>query len=174
LNYIIINYIKARGFVANRYNSTFVTSDAGRDSGYGRVYVVMPIGNFNYTWSKQITDLYDDITNSQAWNNKFNLKMGDKFGADKQKAFVNRLLAATDKFGKLLSSYQGDDGSLKTAIKSKNEIMIHSNEIVLINPNFYKYYISPMLQGRMPNDKFAKSIDLGSSYESIRTIIQAA
>jgi hypothetical protein len=46
------------GGVANRSNSAFVTGDSFV-TGYGDIYVVFPVGDFHYTWSKKVYDFYD-------------------------------------------------------------------------------------------------------------------
>lgn len=47
--------------VANRSNSAFVTGDVDFATRYGRSYVFLPIGNFNYTWMLHNKDWTLDI-----------------------------------------------------------------------------------------------------------------
>lgn len=46
------------GLVANRNNAIFTTGDIGFARSYGSVYVVIPVGEFNYTWSLTARDWY--------------------------------------------------------------------------------------------------------------------
>lgn len=48
--------IKMCGKVANRSNSLFTTSNKGVSSVYGAPYVILPIGQFNYTWHEYFVD----------------------------------------------------------------------------------------------------------------------
>lgn len=48
--------IRIAGKKANRSNSLFTTGDEDQASEYGAVFVVLPIGAFNYTWHTDISD----------------------------------------------------------------------------------------------------------------------
>jgi len=51
--------IAAAGGTANRSNSIFITSSLGMASSYGMyTVVILPVGDFNYTWSPQWQDWY--------------------------------------------------------------------------------------------------------------------
>jgi len=45
------------GWKTTRFNSVFVTGDPTQANSYGRLYVVFPIGQFDYTWSQTIHDM---------------------------------------------------------------------------------------------------------------------
>jgi hypothetical protein len=47
------------GGKANRSNSAFVTGSWYTAKEYGHPFVVIPVGNFHYTWSKKVHDFYD-------------------------------------------------------------------------------------------------------------------
>lgn len=49
------------GKVANRTNSVFATSSTHAALEYGPMYVILPIGNFHYTWSTE----WDDWVNAE-------------------------------------------------------------------------------------------------------------
>lgn len=53
---IMNQIIEIAGKTANRSNSMFVSGDFGVASVYGSVYVLLPVGKFNYTWHTQIGD----------------------------------------------------------------------------------------------------------------------
>jgi len=57
---------KKMGLVANRSNSSFVIGDIITTGNYGASYVLIPIGNFNYTWSPNVEDLTRDVFDE--WN----------------------------------------------------------------------------------------------------------
>lgn len=50
--------IKEKGLTANRSNSISVVSDQHEASAYGNEYVVIPIGDFYYTWHEDVDDWY--------------------------------------------------------------------------------------------------------------------
>lgn len=120
------------GLIANRSNSMFVVGSRRLVGGYGpSVYIVLPTGNFKYTWSNKIDDLY--------------LFIRDDFKNEFKRT-------KTVKFKKLIDSYKGDDGSLTKAINSYNEIMISATKSVLVHPDFYTSYVMPVLNGEEPED----------------------
>ena len=51
--------IEAAGGIAKRTNSIFVTGDRSHAKPYGEVYVVFPMGKFNYTYHSRIKDWYE-------------------------------------------------------------------------------------------------------------------
>ena len=56
---IFTDGFKDAGIIANRDNSIFCTGDSSAASRYGNVYVIFPIGNFEYSYSLSISDLYN-------------------------------------------------------------------------------------------------------------------
>lgn len=59
--------ISMAGGVANRSNSAFVTTDSRSAQEYGTVCVVMPVGDFNYTWSPYMQDWYSNELSARSW-----------------------------------------------------------------------------------------------------------
>lgn len=53
--------IAAAGGRANRSNAAFVSGDKGFASGYGDVYVFIPLGQFHFTWSPLYRDWTSDF-----------------------------------------------------------------------------------------------------------------
>lgn len=53
--------IDSAGGKADRNNAIFVSGNARTASIYGQVYVVFPMGNFDYTWHKDIDDWFNEI-----------------------------------------------------------------------------------------------------------------
>jgi hypothetical protein len=98
--------IEEKGLVANR-NSVFGTGQSGDWQNYGPYgYVVLPTGQFHFTWSKKSDDLgeYDEDYNS--------------YYEEENDAAIEKLAT------KILNGLLGDDGSLLKAIKSGHEIML--------------------------------------------------
>lgn len=93
----------------------FCTGDAGEASNFGRVFQVIPVNHFNYTWSPRVVDAnykfspeyigvsYDDL-DDQEWTALFDNMF-----------------------------FRGDDGSLRKAIASGHEIMIHCQNVLYID-----------------------------------------
>lgn len=71
------NAIKKCGLKANRTNSVFVTSDFATAERYGKPYVVMPIGHFNYTWSERVNDWFVNFNNFYNPENPCQYMKGD-------------------------------------------------------------------------------------------------
>jgi hypothetical protein len=94
------------GGVANRSNSIFVTGKREEASGYGKAYIVFPIGNFNYTWSPAWADWY----------------------------FAANTIVDVYQQGKIKGNILVDEG-LGTAIASGHEIMISCKKVLFVDPN---------------------------------------
>lgn len=60
----IINYVfKKKGFIANRSNSVFTTSQIQIAHSYGNPYIFFPKNGYHYVWGSDVFDLYFDISN---------------------------------------------------------------------------------------------------------------
>lgn len=124
--------ISRAGLVANRNNSVFCSGDRTQALDYGFVYVMFPIGRFNFTWSGLLEDWY---TKMDRLNSK--LKMDLDFVVPKSEKDLKKL----DQELKL----RGDDNSLLEAIASEHEILIHCQEVLLINESFYFGEVLPLI-----------------------------
>lgn len=113
--------IKSYNKTANRNNSIFVTHSEKFAKLYGRLWVVLPIGNFNYTWSPNAKDWYTEV--------------GPMFGL-KNNPSPEQLKQNIEKIKNKIT-VKGDDNTLQEAIESNNEIMIHCNKVLYIQPNAY-------------------------------------
>lgn len=58
LHKIYIEAFRNAGFVANRNNSVFCSGSRSQAASYGSVANLIPIGDFEITWSPEIKDLY--------------------------------------------------------------------------------------------------------------------
>jgi len=73
--------ITAAGGIANRSNSLFCTSSKGTAGEYGRIYVLLPVGKFNYTWGAE----WEDWTAEAEIGDLQDLLVPKKIGPDVQK-----------------------------------------------------------------------------------------
>ena len=55
---LLIDAFEKGGFTANRNNSMFCTGSLRHTKSYGTAYEVYPIGDFSFTWSPKIRDLF--------------------------------------------------------------------------------------------------------------------
>lgn len=96
--------IAERGLTANRNNSVFVTGALRIANKYGNLYIAIPIGDFQFTWSPNVADPVAMLASGK-----------------KKKSF----------------DWRGDDGSILQAIKSKHEIMIHADRVLLVEESLW-------------------------------------
>lgn len=103
---------------ANRNNSVFCSGSHAMASQYGTVYVIIPIGNFRYTWHLDCEDWYES-------RYKFERELGLNPSDQKITAeFCPRLMG-------------DDDGTWAQAVASGHEIMIACKSYLAIHPRFY-------------------------------------
>lgn len=93
--------IRQNNLVANRSNSIFTTGSREMSLRYGNPYVILPIGNFHFTWSTDFKDWFK-IASLRGKPELLNAQLDE-----------------------LSNSLAGDDESLIEAIKSGHEIMLH-------------------------------------------------
>lgn len=60
------HFIRRAGKVANRTNSVFLTSNRTHAGDFGEVFIVFPVGQFNYTWLPGVSDWTEDIIDIEA------------------------------------------------------------------------------------------------------------
>lgn len=102
----MVKAFKDAGFKANRNNSIFCTNSPTMASDYGKLYQVFPIGDFDYTWSEEIWDLFQWLEDNP------NVGRND--------------------YPDLVKSYHNSQ-FFKEAIASGNEIMIACDYVYLLN-----------------------------------------
>jgi hypothetical protein len=73
--------IKLGGGKANRSNAVFASSDRYVAEEYGQVFVVIPVGEYTYTWH----DYYDDWTGMVPWGELLTVKKVEKKTSGKKK-----------------------------------------------------------------------------------------
>jgi hypothetical protein len=111
--------IAAAGGVANRSNSLFSSSDDDVAMQYGTAYVLIPVGNFNYTWSPN----WDDWTGSAEMSDLAEL-LAPKALSQKQETRIKALKASfpaykEKKKAEITAEYQKKAKELPAKIKAK-------------------------------------------------------
>lgn len=135
------------GSVANRSNSVFATRDESVASGYGDVYITIPVGKFRYAWIDGINDLYADAA-------EFAVKA---VKPEYQDIVTNNVF---ETFERLYEIWQSgaevwnkealynliwvDDGLYPLHLKNE-EVMITGETVLYVHPVFYSEYIYPKL-----------------------------
>ncbi len=99
--------------VKYRSNSIFVTGDASEAGEYGKIYLIFPIGKYQYTWSPSINDLY---------------LFSDILGGDDQ-----------TRIDGLMRGYKQKD--LSRAISSHHEIMLSGKQYIALRAKIYNNVI---------------------------------
>lgn len=127
--------IKAGGGIANRNNSMFVSGNPEVAEAYGTRYIVMPVGDFHYTWSDSYQDWHHDIEAVQGldWYHYF-LKSDNIF----YKHFLaNPANPRVYDPAKIREEFKFDT-DLAYGIETGNEILIAASHGLYIDPQFYK------------------------------------
>lgn len=122
--------IAQSNLVANRSNSLFCAGGVNDAFDDGHIMVLVPMGPFNYTWSPQVDDM-------NVWKRALEWNHGPFDAGD----FARKL-----RDGSFNIEFKGDDGSLRSAIRSKHEIMIHpaSGKVALFKEDFYQEVLKVM------------------------------
>lgn len=153
--------IDAAGGTANRSNSIFVSGDMVHARKYGEVYVVFPMGDFNYTYHMGLKDWYDKLGSSlngiaPAYFEEFEriiegfMKINDPIYAAKQivenNVGASQLQTLARIFLRLATQMYVDEG-LKSALDTEVEIMLSAPGGYYYIPHhqFFKY-VKPYLE----------------------------
>jgi hypothetical protein len=102
-----VAWLDRNGFVANRQNSLFTTSDIRSTEKYGNVYAIFPFDGFDFTWSPACRDLFCH------WN--------ERTGTDQ-----------TVPVAPMLEQLHYTKEDLKGAIVSGNEVMVASRPYLAV------------------------------------------
>lgn len=110
-NNIYNEAVQSLGLTANRNNSLFVTGDYRQAQGYGTLFVIYPIGDFDFTWSEHIGDYYEFL--------------GNFVGTEKElKETLEVMLRGND--------------NLDSAVSSENEILVKAGSALYINSKLFE------------------------------------
>lgn len=118
----INNYFKEKFEIPYR-NGVFVSGDSSQTTFYGKVFQVVPVGDFKFCWSPAVMDLYHILS---PYEDKYNHWEDTEDGyqykiPDKVKTSLTGVL----------NSYKEAD--LKSAIKSGHEIMLWCHNYLLVS-----------------------------------------
>ena len=140
--------ISIAGGIANRTNSTFSTGDVNYAGEFGPVHVYVPIGNFNMTWSPEWYVWNNDIWNPETIS-RLLLKPISYEPADfnvnvRYPTSIPRNIAATldqmplENFNEIEIKKIIKTGGVVAAVSSGHELMIRSDQGLMIAPAIYK------------------------------------
>lgn len=118
---LVDEYFYKKFHVKARSQSMFCTGSYSEARGYGFVYSVFPIGNFECIWSPNVEDLYRLIQSALAVN--FSEYMAD-YPFNANSVPKNVLKEMNDKVTEVLDGAHYIMGRLGDAIRSNNEVMI--------------------------------------------------
>lgn len=93
---------------ANRSNSAFTSGDYSVASEYGRVYNVIPIGEFNYTWSNELHDWHNDLSlyDEGEYIEDQNEEHNEKINKAMEQYIKTKINKKVNHFNKLLNYHQ--------------------------------------------------------------------
>lgn len=75
---MVDDWFNQYGFVANRSNSLFVTSNWSMAEMYGQVYMIFPVNGFDYTWFERSSDFWGDLTSLKEVRDLLKYAIGKK------------------------------------------------------------------------------------------------
>lgn len=134
LHNVINKAMQTAGIKARRDNSLFVTGNMGEAEQYGEVYVVIPIGSFEISWSNKIKDFYIDIVDyADEFTSADDISDFEEFHYEIDRETINLY---EDDLLKFVKKYYKKK-NLQKAIKSKNEIMILAEKYFLIKEDIF-------------------------------------
>jgi hypothetical protein len=113
--------IAQSGKVANRSNALFVYGEPTRTLPYGATHVIVPMGDFHYTWSDEMQDWYGKSMDHVHYHDIIHHKLSMEIPRVQEYAKT------------LTASLRGDDGSLVEARESGHEVMIYATHALYID-----------------------------------------
>ena len=118
--------MKQSGFKAHRKNSALCTGNKNVAVGYGAVYQIFPIGDYNFSWSSVVHDYFYDI------------RENSDSGETIKYQFVYRKMNDEDRQKWIEGWWERRKSSYKTsnmdqAIKSGNEILLAGKEYYAVS-----------------------------------------
>lgn len=140
--------IEMAGGQANRNNSLFCTGNHEVASSYGRPFIVLPIGDFNYTWSPFWKDWYNNKRSiiKACVNDSSNKKIDEyksmwhsdvisfaEMQTKEEKIITNPESYSIENIKKAIKV----NTNIHDAIESHNEIMIRASKALYVSPEFY-------------------------------------
>lgn len=132
VNTLIDDWFEERTNVRFRTQSLFCSGSASMVSGYGTIVRIIPMGDFDYCWSRKFRDMYEALEN-----------YADTMQGDYDEHELTSL-NAKDKINALFSdpgpindfmedaNYQFDK-DLLAGVQSGHEIMLAANKVVIVD-----------------------------------------
>jgi hypothetical protein len=154
--------IKAAGGIATRSNSIFGTGGQASASSYGHLFVLIPLGTYNYTWSPAHRDwtttfgvdsimrmvrpeFRDAIKTMGHWDlNK--MTHNDARSSSNYKTMIEILSdPASYEPSVVRQKIIADKNTWSRAVEARHEIMIHCDKVLYVEPNYMKGMIRDFL-----------------------------
>ena len=150
-----------------RSNAMFCSTSEEDVGQYGARYMVFPIGQFKFMWSKRVPDLYNDVIGSgdasvNAWvstelrkrdaselKDKTDIKM-ELFGSIQKSKKYHKIDSTYESFLKFLIGEYADykDTDLLGALRTNNEIMIQCESYFYFHTMDFYMIISKLMMER--------------------------
>lgn len=121
--------IQMAGKKANRSNSIFVSGTRLIAEYYGPDFVILPIGEFHYTWSADMEDWYSIMD--------YEVSHIASLGNIDPSEYATKDFIENELGTDWIHSIRGDDGTLVEAIEKDFEIMISCKKYLAIQPEDY-------------------------------------
>ena len=128
-----------------RSETVFCVSDTRFAKVYGKPYYIFPIGKYEIYWSPYISDMTMDMT-------FFYIPGYVDFDAPLKEIEHEIMTVSDNSYVRLLKDINKDfsrykKGDLAGAIKSKNEVMLHTKKVILVQvDDYYTELINNMIE----------------------------
>lgn len=140
--------MKELGFEARRNNSIFTIKSPGAASGYGDIYCVFPIGEYNYTYSNSIEDFYNYFRSENILNILTD-KSIDTFMSLKDEYIIDIIESSDINYQALVKFIKKNYSNTKlNSAKRNTEIMINCESYYLLAAPIYasEYDYKPQIK----------------------------
>lgn len=130
------NWFKKKFGIKFRSESMFVTSRAWTAAAYGLVYMVFPIGDYDYVWSKKYSDLTEDAftaVTQKAKDNPEELKYLNVTHSNLKQKHLDEVMEDGD--------YKFNKGLVEALTQSKSEVMIKCKSYYALDTRWKDIYL---------------------------------
>lgn len=145
------DYFKKIGSPVTRGNSVFASGNITYASHYGTVYLMFPIGEFDFMWSPEIDDFTDGPVDE--WDKKIRDRAATKIKRDRESNGIESSISLYSAAREFLDTPEGEEfaqallkkvsvddletyqvnQNLEEAINSDNEVMIRYGHVLLVD-----------------------------------------
>ena len=130
------DWFKKKFGIRFRSEAMFVTSKSYTASAFGHVYIVFPIGDYDYCWSKVYSDLTDDASDAVT-NNVHRYPEEYKYLVDKYSNIKKEHLEEILEDGR----YKFNKGLVEALTKTKSEVMIKCESYYALDTRWKDLYL---------------------------------